>query len=75
MERRLKTVEFGGKSFEVRLRRWGRWLDISEPGGPSFSGERLPDRKDQRRAVISDSLMRLAASHPGVTIPSSDTVD
>jgi hypothetical protein len=71
VENREATVDLGVVTFEVRLRRRRRWLEIDTPDGSVGSVGYVGDfNKEELVSVIADYLIIEAANFPGGQIPS-----
>jgi hypothetical protein len=69
---RKATVDLGVVTFEVRLRRWRRWLEIDSPDGSLGEAYYLGGRSRKELVlVIADYLIMKAANFPGAQIPRS----
>lgn len=69
---RKATVDLGGVTFEVRLRRRRRWLEIDNPDGSFGSATNVGHfKRKELVSVIADYLIMKAADYPGVQIPPS----
>lgn len=69
---RKATVDLSVVTFEVRLRRWRRWLEIDAPDGSLGEVTYVGGRSRKELVpIIANYLIFKAANFPGAQIPRS----